>query len=95
MLVELRDVKVYIEPEEILTKALEEGDLSVDTVVRECIINDGSEDVLDAVDNSDITAYCEKYEIMEITQDFEMVIGTVSTLTQEQKAQLLWLLIKG
>jgi len=95
MLVELRDVEVYVEPEEILTKALEEGDLSVDTVVRECIINDGVEDVLDSVDNSDITAYCEKHNIMDLAQGFEMVMETVPTITQEQKAQLLWLLLKG
>ena len=92
MLVELRDIEVYVEPEEILTKALEEGDLSADTVVRECIINDGVDSVLDAVDNSDITDYCERLELT--TQlDFEQVAANVRLMDQTEKAKLLWMLL--
>ena len=92
MLVELRDVEVYIEPQEILTKALEEGDLSVDTAVRECIINDGANEVLDAVDNSDITDYCQRHEIMD-QMSYEEVAKNVATLNQTEKAKLVWLLL--
>ncbi len=92
MLVELRDVEVYIEPDEILTKALEEGDLSADTVVRECIINDGVDSVLDAIDNGDITDYCERLELT--TQlDFEQVAANVRQMNQTEKAKLMWMLL--
>ena len=92
MLVELRDVEVYVEPQEILTKALEEGDLSVDTAVRECIINDGVDEVLKAINNSDLTDYCERHELMP-NIDFYAVATHITTLNQDEKAKLLWLLL--
>ena len=92
MLVELRDVEVYIEPQEILTKALEEGDLSVDMTVRECIINDGADEVLDVVDNSDITNYCQRHELMDEVS-YEEIAKNITTLNQNEKANLVWLLL--
>ena len=62
MLYELKGVEVYIEPDEVLTKVLEEGDISTDTIVRKCISEDGVDSVLEAIDNSDITDYCERFE---------------------------------
>ena len=95
MLVELRDVEVYIEPEEILTKALEEGDLSADTVVHECIINDGVEAVLDAIDNEEIAEYCKRLGLIDDLLDFEKIVSSVTELNQIQKAQLIWLILKS
>ena len=92
MLYELRDVEVYIEPDEVLTKALEEGDLTIDTMVRECISEDGVDSVLDAVDNSDITDYCERLELIpEI--NFQQISSTLHRLDQNEKAKLMWLLL--
>jgi hypothetical protein len=88
MLVELRDVEVHIEPETVLVQALEEGDISVDAIVRECISQDGADIVLDAIDNDDITSYSKRFGLADELPNLE-------ALDQEDKAKLLWLLLKG
>ncbi len=92
MLIELRDVEVHVEPLEVLTKALEEGDATVDSVVNECIINDGAESVLDGVDNGDIQRYCERYQLQEHL-DYHAVADLAKKLNQVEKAMLVWLLL--
>ena len=92
MLYELRDVEVYIEPDEVLTKALEEGDITIDTLVRECISEDGVDSVLDAVDNSDITDYCERLELV-LPVNFTQMATNIRSLNQDEKAKLIWLLL--
>jgi hypothetical protein len=94
MLIELRDVEVYVEPDEILKKALEEGDLSVDKVVRACIYEENAEAVLDAVEHCDIEHYCKRHDIGTTVVDFETIASALRNLTQLEKAQLLWLLLK-
>lgn len=93
MLIELRDVEVYVEPDEILKKALEEGDLKVDQVVRACIYEESAEAVLDAIDHDDIEHYCKRHDI-GTTMNFETIASAIKDLTQLEKAQLLWLLLK-
>ena len=95
MLVELRDVEVHVEPETILVQALEEGDISVDAIIRECISQDGADVVLDAIDNDDITSYSKRFGLTcELPKLDEIILG-VRELDQEDKAKLLWLLLKG
>lgn len=94
MLIELRDVEVYIEPDEILKKALEEGDLSVDKVVRACIYEESSVAVLEALEHSDIEDFCKRHEIGSTVVNYGAIVSTLSRLTNQEKAQLLWLLIK-
>ncbi len=94
MLIELRDVEVYVEPDEIFKKALEEGDLSVDKVVRECIYEESAEAVLDVIEHGDIEHYCKRHDIGTTVVDFETIAGALDNLTNLEKAQLLWLLIK-
>jgi hypothetical protein len=94
MLIELRDVEVHIEPDEILKKALEEGDLSVDKVVRACIYEESAEAVLDALEHGDIEHYCKRHDIGMMIVDFETIASVLRNLTNLEKAQLLWLLLK-
>jgi hypothetical protein len=94
MLIELRDVEVYVEPDEILKKALEEGDLRIDQVVKECIYEESAEAVLDVIDHSDIEHYCKRHDIGTTIVDFETIASAVKNLTNLEKAQLLWLLLK-
>ena len=95
MLVELRQVEVYIEPNDILTQALEEGDISVDRVIQECITEEGVETILDAVDNDDIREYVEKYGLdLEINTTLDQVTKAVIYFNQTEKAKLLWLLLR-
>ncbi|MDD3597092.1 hypothetical protein [Sulfuricurvum sp.] len=94
MLIELRDVEVYVEPDEILKKALEEGDLSVDKVVRACIYEESSDAVLEALEHCDIEDFCKRHEIGTVVVDFETILSMLNTLTNQEKAQMLWLLIK-
>ena len=96
MLIELRDVEVFVEPDDILTKALEDGDLSIDTVIREWITEDGAEAVLDVIDNYDIKDYVEKHELNpdEEIDVYEQVVQSLQELSQTDKAKLLWQLLK-
>jgi len=95
MLVELRDVEVHIEPETVLTQALQEGDISTDTVVRECIDQDSANAVLDAVDNSDIESYCKRYGLADVLPKYDEIVLGLRGLANEDKAKILWLLLKG
>jgi hypothetical protein len=95
MLVELRDVEIHIEPESVFTQALEEGDLRVDTIVRECINEDGADAVLDAVDNSDIESYSNRFGLDDATPNYDGIVLGLRDISQEDKAKLLWLLLKG
>jgi len=94
MLVELRDVEVHIEPEEILTQALQDGDITVGTAIYLCINEEGVESALDAIENEDIKNYCESRNICNNFEDFESIVAAVIKLTQSEKAQLVWMLLK-
>jgi len=94
MLVELRDVEVHIEPEFILTQALEDGDLTVDTVIRECITEGGNKCVLDALDNDDILNYVKEYDLDIEIDMYDRVIRAVAEFTEMDRAKLLWQLLK-
>jgi len=95
MLVELRDVEVHIEPETVFTQAIQEGDITTDTVVRECIDQDGADAVLDAVDNSDIESYCKRYALADVLPKYDEIVLGLRGLANEDKAKILWLLLKG
>lgn len=94
MLVELRDVEVYIEPDDILIKALEEGDISTDRVVSICLNEEGADEVLKSVDNDDIKDYCLQHDITTTEATFESMAETLQTFNSSEKAQLLWLLLR-
>lgn len=95
MLIELRDVEVHIELETVLVQALEEGDISVDTIIRECISQDGVEAVLDSIDNDDIINYSQRYALIDELVNLDEIIRSVQALNNDDKAKLLWLLLKG
>lgn len=94
MLVELRDVEVHIEPETVLTQALQEGDMSTDAIIRECISEDGADAVLDAVDNSDIESYSKRFGLADELPNYDEIVLGVRELDQENKAKLLWKLLQ-
>ena len=94
MLVELREVEVFVEPNDILTQALQEGDLSVDKVIQECISEEGVEAVLDAVDNADISNYCNQHNIDVEVDTYAQIFEVVNNFTKQEKAMLLWQLLK-
>lgn len=94
MLVELRDVEVHVEPEEILNQALQEGDVTVGTAIYLCIAEEGAESVLDAIDNDDIRTYCSSRNICNNHNDFESMAKAAKELSQTNKAQLVWILLK-
>jgi len=94
MLVELKEVEVFIEPTEILTQALVDGDITVNTIVKECIIEEDYESVLDAVDNSDIINYVKEYDLDIEINNYDFVLRSIKEFPQSHKAQLLWHLLK-
>ena len=95
MLIELRDVEVHIEPETVLTQALQEGDISLDTIIRECISEDGADAVLDSIDNNDIESYSKRFGLADELPNYDEIVLGLRELDQDDKAKLLWQLLKG
>ncbi|WP_294967134.1 hypothetical protein [Sulfurimonas sp.] len=94
MQVELRDIEVHIEPTEILTQAIQDCDISIDDVVNICIDEESSDTVLSAVDNEDIKSYCDKYSIHISLDNFGLIANSIKDFSKDEKAKLLWLLLK-
>ena len=92
MLVELKYVEVEIEAEEIIQKALSEGNISVRDIVGMCEEEEGAKEVLAAIDDEDIQKYCDTQGI-EIEYSFEMMVKSLENLKKEERASLLWLII--
>ena len=94
MLVELRSVEVYVEPDEILSQALRDGDISVRDALSLCQDEAGMQDMLEELepDGDDIQEYCDKKRIA-LEYDFEGIVKSLKSLSQEQRASLLWFII--
>lgn len=94
MLVELKYVEIEIEPEEVLSQALRGGDLSVRDTLSLCQDEIGMQDILEELepDGDDIQEYCNKKRI-ELEYDFEDIVRSLKSLSQEQRASLLWFII--
>ena len=95
MIVEVKYAEIDIEPETILVQALQEGDISIDAIIRECISEEGADAVLDAIDNDDITSYSKRFGLADELPKLDEIILGVRELDQEDKAKLLWILLKG
>jgi hypothetical protein len=94
MLIELKDVEVFIEPEVVLTQALEEGDITTATIVAECISEDGVDSVLKTLDADEIIEYVQKYNLKAYIGGINEIIEAISLLNDTEKAQVLWHLLK-
>ena len=94
MLVELRDVEVYVEPDDILKQALQDGDISVRDTLSLCEDEVGMQDMLEelAPDGDDIQQYCNRKKI-ELEYDFEEIVKSLKVLTQKERASLMWFII--
>ena len=94
MLVELKYVEVEIEPEEILSQALRDGDLSVRDILSLCEDEVGMQDILEelAPDGSEIQRYCDAKRI-ELEYNFEDIARSLKHLRDDERASLLWLII--
>ena len=94
MLVELKYVEVEIEPEEVLSQALRDGYLSVRDTLSLCEDEVGMHDILEELepDGEDIQRYCDAKRI-ELEYNFEDIVKSLKSLTQEQRASLLWFII--
>ena len=94
MLVNLRDVEVFIEPEEILIQALQEGDISIDFCVRTCVDEEGADAVLEAISHDVIKEYCIQRDINIELNYFDQISDAVKEFTVSEKAMLLWQLLR-
>jgi len=92
MLIELKDVEVYVEPDDILFRALADGDLSIDDAVRICEEEAGTKEVLDSIADEDIKIYCDTKGI-ELKVSFEDMAKNLKSLSQEERSKLLWFII--
>ena len=94
MLVELKYVEAHIEPQEILTQALQEGDISIDSVVRACVDEEGADAVLEVISHDVIKEYCIQRDINIELNYFDQISDAVKEFTVSEKAMLLWQLLK-
>jgi len=95
MLVELKSVEAYIQPEEILKQALQEGDISIKRVIEICEEEDGEESILDEINNDKIRAYCKRYDLNISLDSYRQVVSVVDEFTHQEKALLLWHLLNS
>ena len=94
MLVELKDVEVHIEPTEVVQQALEDHDIYADELITMCIDHESAEYVLESIDNEKIKEYCINHEINIELKYFEQISEAVKDFTIQEKALLLWQLLK-
>ena len=94
MLIELKDVEVHIEPTEVLSQALQDYDITVNDVVNICIEEESVDTVLEALENEDIKSYCYDKDINIELKYFEQISEAVKEFTTQEKAMLLWQLLK-
>ena len=90
MKVELKHVEAHIEPNDILREAIDNGDIKLSEIMG-IVTNDYSNsDILDYFKLSDIEDYLGNEEL-QVNEVFD----AVKAFTKEQKALLLWQLLKG
>lgn len=87
-------MEAYIQPDEILRQALQEGDISVATVVQECINEEGVDAVLKTLDEDEIIEYVEKYALKAYISGIDDITAAINKLSEDDKAKVLWHLLK-
>jgi len=94
MLIELQDVEAHINPTEVVQQALENHDIYADELISLCIDYESADYVLESLDTDDIKQYCIDKDINLDEMYFEQISEAVKLFTTEEKAKLLWLLLK-
>ena len=94
MLVELKDIEVHIEPLEVLQQALQEYDLSINDVISTCIDESDIDTILEIIDNESIKSYCYDKDINIDLKYFQQISAAIKEFTTQEKAMLLWQLLK-
>jgi len=94
MLVELKDVEVFIEPKDILSQALSEGDITIQDVISQCIYEESVSEVLDSIDKEEIESYCLSNRISNHLLTLDDIAVALPSLNKTDKAKLLWLILK-
>ena len=94
MLVELKYVEAHIEPEQILIQAIQEADISVESVVRACVEEEGADAVLEVISADVIKQFCYDKDINIELQYFDQISAAVKEFNNNEKAMLLWQLLQ-
>ena len=94
MLIELTEVEAHINPTEVVQQALEHGDIYADELISICIDYESEDYVLESIDNDKIKQYCYDKDINIDLKYFEQISEAVKVFTTEEKAKLLWQLLK-
>ena len=94
MLVELKDVEVFIEPQEILQQALQDGDIRISDIVDACVDEEGNDAVLEVFDHEVIKQFCYDKDINIELKYFDQISAAVQEFSKTEKAMLLWQLLQ-
>ena len=93
MLVGIRNVDVQIEPDQVIAEALQEGSLSIGSVIGACIGKGGVDEVLKAFDDDAIIEYVQRYNLRVYIGGIEDILAFIGYLNETEKAKLLWHLL--
>ena len=94
MLIELQEVEAHINPADVVQQALEQRDIYADELISICIDHESTDYVLESIDNDKIKQYCYNKDLNLDEMYFEQISEAVKVFTTEEKAKLLWLLLK-
>ena len=94
MLIELKDVEAFVQPDEILTQALREGDISISSVISTCISEEGIDEVLKVFDEDAIVEFVHHHNIRAHIGGLDDILESLEYLNETEKAKLLWYLLK-
>ena len=94
MLVALRELEIEIEPVNIFIQAIRDGELTMSDIVNISHDEEGEESLLDEIDNDAIKAYCKEYDLNIELNSYEQVSRAIDDFTQQDKALLLWQLLR-
>ena len=94
MLIELQEVEAHINPADVVQQALETKDIYAHELISMCIDYESVDYVLESIDNDKIKQYCYDKDINIEKIYFEQISEAVKVFTTEEKAKLLWLLLK-
>ena len=94
MLIELQEVEAHINPTEVVQQALEHRDIYADELISICIDHESTDYVLESIDDEKIKQYCIDKDLNLDEMYFAQISEAVKVFTTEEKAKLLWLLLK-
>lgn len=93
MIIELRDIEAYIEPQDIIYQALREREIELDNIIGICSDEYGVDRVLESFGIDELLEYCSKDKSYS-KHIFDLFLESLKSYDREKKAQVLLEVLK-